>query len=87
MLVHRLGNIGIAGRAEAFETRNRGSDVDSEYDDKGWSAMLAARRDWTHFTGLVELLHVSSKREDREEAGLNPRQRQTQLQAEVRMHW
>jgi hypothetical protein len=87
MLVHRLGSIGIAGRAEAFETRNRGSDVDSEYDDKGWSAMLAARRDWTHFTGLVELLHVSSRREDREEAGLNPRQRQTQLQAEVRMHW
>jgi hypothetical protein len=49
--------------------------------------MLAAKRDWAHFTGLVELLHVSSRREDREDVGLAPRQRQTQLQAEVRMHW
>ena len=87
MLVHQLGSVGLATRIEAFDTHNRGSDVDGEYDDKGWSAMLAARRDWTHFTGLVELLHVSSKREDREEIGLHRRQRQTQLQAEVRMHW
>ena len=87
MLVHRFGSFSLAARAEAFDTRNRGSDIDGEYDDKGWSAMLAAKREWAHFTGLVELLRVSSTREDREEAGLEPRQRQTQLQAEVRMHW
>jgi hypothetical protein len=87
MAVHRFGSVGLAGRIEAFDTHNRGSDVDGEYDDKGWSAMIAAKREWTHFTGLVELLHVSSTREDREEVGLRPRQRQTQLQAEVRTHW
>jgi hypothetical protein len=87
MIVHHFGAIGVAARAEAFDTRNHGSDIDDEYDDKGWSAMIAAKREWAHFTGLVELLHVSSTREDREEAGLRPRQRQTQLQAEVRMHW
>jgi len=87
MVVHQFGSVGLAARAEAFDTRNRGSDIDDEYDDKGWSAMVAAKREWAHFTGLVELLHVSSKREDREEVGLSPRQHQTQLQAEVRMHW
>jgi hypothetical protein len=49
--------------------------------------MLAGKREWGSVTGLVELLHISSKREDREALGLKPRQRQTQLQAEVRMHW
>ena len=87
LLSRPFGSVRLTGRIDAFDTRNVGSELDDEYDDKGWSAMLAARRDWTHFTGLVELLHVSSKREDREEVGLAPRQRQTQLQAEVRMHW
>jgi hypothetical protein len=49
--------------------------------------MLAAKREWGPVTGLVELLHVSSKREDREDVGLEPRQRQTSLQAQLRMHW
>ena len=87
LLTHAFGPIGIAARAEAFDTRNHGSDIDDEYDDTGWSAMLAAKREWGRFTALAELLHVSSKREDREEIGLRPRQRQTQLQAEVRMRW
>jgi hypothetical protein len=82
-----FGRIGISARVDAFDTRNRGSDVDSEYDESGWSAMLAGKRDWAHFTGLIELLHVSSRRESRRDVGLRPRQRQTQLQAEVRMHW
>jgi len=87
LLSKPFGKIVISGRLDAFGTRNRGADVGPEYDDCGWSAMLAAKRDWTHFTGLLELLHVSSKRSDRDEAGLAPRQEQTQLQAEVRMHW
>ena len=82
-----VGNVVLTARVDAFGTRNRGSDVGPEYDDSGWSAMLAAKRDWTHVAGLLELLHVSSKRADRDEAGLEPRQDQTQLQAEVRMHW
>jgi hypothetical protein len=87
LISHKFGPVGVAVRGEAFGTRNRGSDVGDEYDDDGWSAMLAAKRDWRLFTGLVELLHVSSTREDREDVGLEPRQNQTQLQAEVRMHW
>ena len=87
LLSKPFGKIVVSGRVDAFGTRNRGADVGPEYDDSGWSAMLAARRDWTHFTGLLELLHVSSKRSGRDEAGLVPRQEQTQLQAEVRMHW
>jgi hypothetical protein len=87
LLTKRFGPFGIAARAEAFEVRNHGGVWDSEYDDTGWSAMLAGKREWGPVTGLVELLHVSSKREDRESLGLNPRQRQTQLQAEVRTSW
>jgi hypothetical protein len=87
MLVHPFGPFGLAARVEGFDTRNRGSLVDDEYDDSGWSAMVAAKREWGAITGLVELLHVSSRREDREELGLAPRQRQTQLQASMRMRW
>jgi len=87
MLTRPFGAFGLAARVEAFDVRNRGGVWDSEYDDTGWSAMLAAKREWRNVTGLVELLHVSSKRQDREEVGLNPRQGQTQLQAALRMHW
>jgi hypothetical protein len=82
-----VGPFGLAARIEGFGTRNRGSDVGDEYDDSGWSAIIAGKREWGHLTGLVELLHVSSSREDREDIGLAPRQRQTQLQAELRMRW
>jgi hypothetical protein len=82
-----FGPFGLTMRAEGFDTRNRGSEVGDEYDDSGWSAMIAGKRDWSQFTALVELLHVSSRREDRAEVGLAPRQRQTQLQAELRMRW
>jgi hypothetical protein len=87
MLVHSFKEIGVAVRADTFDTRNRGSDIGDEYDDRGWSVMFAAKREWGPITALVELLHVSSKRENREDAGLDARQRQTQLQTEVRMHW
>jgi hypothetical protein len=82
-----FGRFGVTVRAEGFDTRNRGSDVRDEYDDSGWSAMIAGKRDWDHITALVELLHVSSRREDREDFGLATRQDQTQVQAELRMHW
>lgn len=88
LLLNRpFGPIVLTTRVEAFDTRNHGSVIGDEYDDTGWAAMLAAKHDWKHVTGLLELLHVSSRREDRDEVDLNPRQRQTQVQAEVRMHW
>lgn len=87
LLTRPIGSIRLTARADAFDTRNSGSDVDSEYDEHGWSAMLAAKRDWHHFTGLVELLHVWSDNPSREHADEAFRQGQTQLQAELRMHW
>ena len=87
LLTRPFGAVRLTARLDGFDTRNRGSDVRDEYDDKGWAALLAAKRDWDRFSGIVELLHVSSRREDREESGLEPRQRQTQLQAELRMRW
>jgi hypothetical protein len=87
LLTRPFGRFGIAVRGDAFDTTNHGSIVDGEYDETGWSAMIAGKREWGRVTGLVELLHVESKREDREALGLDPKQRQTQLQAEVRMRW
>ena len=87
LLTRPFGSYSATARVDAFGTRNHGSDVDSEYDEHGWSAMLAGKRDWRHFSGLVEMLHVWSDNPSREHAGLPFRQGQTQLQAEVRMHW
>lgn len=82
-----LGKFGISARVDAFDTSNRGSIVDSDYDETGRAAMIAGKREWKHFTALLELLHVSSRRQDRDDFGLDPRQRQTQLTAALRMHW
>ena len=87
LLSRPFGPYGLAVRAEAFGTHNRGGWWTEEYDERGWSAMIAGKRDFGHFTGLVELLHVSSRNGSLEEQGLAPRQRQTQGQAELRMRW
>jgi len=87
MLTRPFGKFGIAVRAEVFDTRNRGSVWTGEYSEHGWSAMIAAKRQWGAVTALAELLHVSSDTPAREYVGEEERQRQTQVQAEVRMHW
>jgi hypothetical protein len=87
MLTKPFGKVGLAVRAEAFDTRNRGSIWTDEYDEHGWSAMVAAKRQWGPVTALAELLHVWSDTPAREYADEPERQRQTQLQVEVRMHW
>jgi hypothetical protein len=87
LLTRPFGSFSATARVDAFDTRNRGSDVTEEYDEHGWSAMLAGKRDWKHFTGLIELLHVWSDNGAREHADEPPRQGQTQLQVELRTHW
>jgi hypothetical protein len=87
LIFRPIGPYGVAVRAEAFGAHNRGSMWADEYDERGWSAMVAGKRDFGHLTGLIELLHVSSRNESLEENGLEPRQRQTQAQAELRMRW
>jgi hypothetical protein len=87
MLTRPIGKLGLAARADLFDTRNRGSLFDEEYDEHGWSGMIAGKREWGHYTGLVELLHVWSDSPVREHSDEAPRQGQTQLQAELRIHW
>jgi len=87
MVTRPFGRFGIAARAEAFDTHNRGSLWDGEYDEHGWSAMIAGKHDWRHFSGLLELLHIWSDSPARENAREGPRQGQTQVQAELRTHW
>jgi hypothetical protein len=84
---HSVGKLTVSARADLFGTRNRGSIWSDEYDEHGWSGMLAVKRDWSHVTGLVELLHVWSKTPAREYVPEDERRWQTQLQAQVRMHW
>lgn len=87
MLTHAFGPVGLAARGEGFRTRNAGSLFATDYDEDGWSAMIAGKRDFGAFTGVLELLHVSSRSPARKHAGLPSRQRQTQLQAQLRMRW
>ena len=87
MLSRPVGALRLAARAEAFDTSNRGGWWDDEYDEHGWSGMVAAQREFGPVTALVELLHVSSNNPTREHAEEEFRQRQTQLQAEVRIGW
>jgi hypothetical protein len=87
MLTKSFGKFGAAVRADAFDTRNRGSLWTSEYDEHGLAEMIAAKRDWRHVTGLIELLRARSDTPARAYLAEGERQRQTQLQAEVRMHW
>lgn len=87
LLTRPIGRFGLAARLDVFDTRNNGSRVGDEFDETGWAGMIAGSRTWGHLTGLVELLHVSSNREQQEDLGLVPMQRQTQMQAEMRIRW
>jgi len=82
-----VGKVGLAARIEAFETRHRGSWWDAEYDENGWAATFAGKREIGPFTGLVELIHVSSDNPAREHVNLAARQKQTRLQADLRLGW
>ena len=87
MAIRSFGAVGVAARIEAFETRNRGSWWDAEYDESGWSAMLAGKRQWGPVTGLIELIHVSSDNPTREHIHVDARQKQTRLRADMRLSW
>ena len=87
LLSRPVGKVGLAARIEAFETRHRGGWWDEEYDEDGWAATFAAKREMGSFTGLIELIHVSSDNPAREQVSLSPRQQQTRLQADLRLAW
>jgi len=87
LATHGFAKGGLAARFEGFETRQDGSLVKAESAESGWAATLAGHRDWGPVTGVVELLHVSSKRPIRSALGGDPRQDQTTVQGEVRLRW
>ena len=87
LVSHGFTDGGIAARIDAFDSHQHGSLVDAESNETGWAATLAGHRDFGPVTAFLELLHVSSKRELRADAGLDPRQHQTRLQAELRARW
>jgi len=78
LLTRQVGSGSVSARVEAFGTRSRGSVADSEYGENGWAITAAARRPLTSFaTMVVEIIHVESRREQREDVGLSPMQDQT----------
>jgi hypothetical protein len=88
LVTQSIGSVHAAARLETFATRQHGSLIASESDEDGWAATLAARREFGRYlSGVLELLHVSSERDEREELGLRRRQHQTQLQADLRFRW
>ena len=87
LVTRPVGSFGIAGRIEAFDTSHRGSWWADEYDEDGWAATLSGKRDFGHFTGLVELIHVASDNPAREHVGIDPQQDQTRLRADLRLRW
>ena len=84
---HDFANGGITGRVDLFDIRQHGSLVASESNETGWAATLAGHRDWGPVSGFIELLHVSYRRPEHPETDLAPLQRQTTLQAQLRVRW
>jgi hypothetical protein len=87
LITQRLAKGSVSGRIDAFATRNRGSGVIDDDNEKGWAVTVDGRRALgPHTTILLEALHVSSRRDARRREGLSPRQVQTQIQAVLRLH-
>ena len=89
LLTQRAATLHASGAASRLSIRaTAGASDDAEYDEDGWAVTLAGQRGLgKYLTGIVELLHVSSRSEQLEEHGLAPRQRQTQFQAALRLRW
>lgn len=83
-----FGKSHLAVRSEYFETRNRGSLVTADENERGWAGTAAFRRDLsTNFSLAAELLRVHSRRRQRRDVGLGSTQSQTQLQLVARAFW
>ncbi len=83
---HVLPGLNISGRAEAFGTRGRGSVQGVESNENGWAGTLAAKLVMSdHATAIAEALHMSSRRAERINAGLAPREVATVGQLALRL--
>ncbi len=78
----------VSGRVEAFATRNHGSTQTAEDNEDGWAGTIAARHMiGKNATGLIEVVHTESDKAARTRVGLASKQRQTQMQIALRLHW
>jgi hypothetical protein len=88
MLTRSFARGSLSARLDVFGTRNHGSAVDATDNEDGWALTAAARRELgPQFSGLIEFLHVASRRDARSRALLSTRQVQNQLQLVLRAHW
>jgi len=90
LLTHRIGAGALSGRAELFDTNERGRRMNpAEDDETGWAATIAGRWPvWEMLTLFVEALHVESSRGARTTRLGEPRKEsQTVLQAALRFRW
>ena len=88
LLTHDFGKFALTGRAEAFGTHERESEMSPENGEDGAAFTLAARAPITNrLTGFVEALHVRSSRGTRVDIGLPAFEAQTVAQAALRFRW
>ena len=81
-----MPKLDLSARAEAFGTRGRGSVEGVESSEDGWAGTLAAKLAINaHATAIGEVLHVSSRRAERIDAGLGPRETVTTGQIALRL--
>jgi hypothetical protein len=86
LVTRQVGSGSVAARIEAFGTRSHGSIIGPEYGENGWAITAAARRPIAPFaTMLIEILHVESRREQREDVDLSPKQDQNLAQLALRL--
>lgn len=88
LVTHDLGAFAISGRAEAFDTRERGSEMSRDESEDGWALTAAGRWPVTNnLTAFLEALHVRSDRGTRANLGISPVEKQTVFQAALRFRW
>ena len=87
LVSHQLDDrLAVTGRAEAFGTRERGSEMSRDESERGWALTAAARYTINdNLTLFVEALNNRSRRGTRANLGLRPFQPQTVFQAALRI--
>lgn len=88
LMTQEIGKGQLAARAEQFRTRNSGSYVTRNENERGWATTVAYRYEISpNLSLLAEALHVQSHRRQRTDAGVPARQRQSQFQLVARARW
>jgi len=90
LVTHMFGDVAVSGRAEAFSTDERGSQMPRDNSEDGWALTAAARVPINdHLTALFEALSVRSDRGTRVTLGglTSPTEGQAVFQGSLRMRF